>query len=69
MKEQDHSLRSFSYGLEQAHGCTTTPTTNLHVSYGLDTLELWMSITPLSLMAAGHATSSTEFTKTFTTYG
>jgi hypothetical protein len=69
MKEQDHSSTSSSCGLEQAHGCTTIPTTNLHVSYGLDTLGLWMSITPLSLMAAGHATSSIEFTKTFTTYG
>jgi hypothetical protein len=69
MKEQDHSLTSFSCGLGHQHGCITTPTTNLHVSYGLDTLELWMSITPLSLMAAAHATSNTEFTKTFTTYG
>jgi hypothetical protein len=69
MKEQDHLSTSSSCGLEQAHGCTTTPTTNLHVSYGVSTLELWMSITPLSLMAAAHATSSTEFTKTFTTYG
>jgi hypothetical protein len=69
MKEQDHSLTNSSCGLEHQHGCTTTPTTNLHVSYGLDTLALWMNITPLSLMAAGHATSSTEFTKTFTTYG
>ena len=69
MKEQDHLLTNSSCGLGQAHGCTTTPTTNLHVSYGLDTLVLWMSITPLSLMAAAHATSSIEFTKTFTTYG
>jgi hypothetical protein len=69
MKEQDHLSTNSSCGLEQAHGCTTTPTTKSHVSYGLDTLELWRSITPLSLMAAAHATSSTEFTKTFTTYG
>jgi hypothetical protein len=69
MKKQDHLSTSLSCGLGQAHGCTTIPTTNLHVSYGLDTLELWMSITPLSLMAALDATSSIEFTKTFTTYG
>jgi hypothetical protein len=69
MKEQDHLSTSSSCGLEHPHGCTTTPTTNLHVSYGVDTLELWMNITPLSLMAAAHATSSTEFTKTFITYG
>jgi hypothetical protein len=69
MKKQDHSLTNSSCGLEHPHGCTTIPTTSLHVSYGLDTLALWMSITPLSLMAAAHATSSTEFTKTFTTYG
>jgi hypothetical protein len=69
MKKQDHLSTSLSCGLEQAHGCTTIPTTNLHVSYGVSTLELWMSITPLSLMAAGHVTSSREFTKTFTTYG
>jgi hypothetical protein len=69
MKEQDHLSTNSSCGLEQAHGCTMTPTTNLHVSYGVSTLELWMSITPLSLMAAAHATSSIEFTKTFTTYG
>jgi hypothetical protein len=69
MKEQDHLSTNSSCGLEQAHGCTTIPTTSLHVSYGVSTLELWMNITPLSLMAAGHATSSREFTKTFTTYG
>jgi hypothetical protein len=69
MKKQYRSLINSSCGLEHPHGCTTTPTTNLHVSYGLDTLALWRSITPLSLMVVGHATSSTEFTKTFTTYG
>jgi hypothetical protein len=69
MKKQDHSLTNLSCGLGQAHGCTMIPTTNSHVSYGVDTLELWMSITPLSLMAALDATSNTEFTKTFTTYG
>jgi hypothetical protein len=69
MKEQDPLLTNSSCGLGQAHGCTTTPTTKSHVSYGLNTLALWMSITPLSLMAAAHATSNIEFTKTFTTYG
>jgi hypothetical protein len=69
MKKQDPLSTNLSCGLEHQHGCTTIPTINSHVSYGLDTLELWMSITPLSLMAAAHATSSIEFTKTFTTYG
>jgi hypothetical protein len=69
MKKQDPLSTNLSCGLEHQHGCITTPTTTSHVSYGLDTLELWMSITPLSLMAALDATSSIEFTKTFTTYG
>jgi hypothetical protein len=69
MKKQDPLSTNSSCGLGHQHGCTMTPTTNSHVSYGVDTLELWMSITPLSLMAAAHATSNTEFTKTFTTYG
>jgi hypothetical protein len=69
MKKQDPLSTNFSCGLGQAHGCTTIPTINSHVSYGVSTLVLWMSITPLSLMAALDATSSIEFTKTFTTYG
>jgi hypothetical protein len=69
MKEQDQLLRNWNYSLSATHGCITIATTQQHVSYGLNTLATFSSLTRLQGTVAGHVTPTYEFTKTFTDNG
>jgi hypothetical protein len=69
MRKQDLSWKSWSYSLSATHGCTTIATTQQHVSYGLNTLATFSSLTRLPVTVAGVATPTYGFTKTFTDNG